>query len=75
MSCTVLHPQLLNTIMLHAVVDRLAYGSVAQPGARITVVCGELASRSIVNRTAALWSIWMVSSLILSDLCSELVFS
>ena len=29
-----------------------------------TVVRGERASRSIVNRTTALWSIWMVSSLI-----------
>ena len=33
-----------------------------------TVVRGERASRSIVNRTTALWSIWMVSSLILADL-------
>ena len=32
-----------------------------------TVVRGEWASRSIVNRTTALWSIWMVSSLILAD--------
>ena len=31
-----------------------------------TVVRGERASRSIVNRTTALWSIWMVASLILS---------
>jgi hypothetical protein len=31
-----------------------------------TVVRGERASRSIVNRTTALWSIWMVVSLILS---------
>ena len=31
-----------------------------------TVVRGERASRSIVNRTTALWSIWMVSSLILA---------
>ena len=31
------------------------------------VVRGERASRSIVNRTTALWSIWMVSSLILAD--------
>ena len=30
------------------------------------VVRGERASRSIVNRTTALWSIWMVSSLILA---------
>ena len=33
---------------------------------RRTVVRGERASRSIVNRTTALWSIWMVSSLILA---------
>jgi hypothetical protein len=31
-----------------------------------TVVRGERASRSIVNRTTGLWSIWMVSSLILA---------
>ena len=31
-----------------------------------TVVRGERASRSIVNRTTALWSIWMVVSLILA---------
>ena len=30
-----------------------------------TVVRGERASRSIVNRTTALWSIWVVTSLIL----------
>ena len=33
-----------------------------------TVVRGERASRSIVNRTTASWSIWKVSSLILADL-------
>ena len=33
-----------------------------------TVVRGERASRSIVNRTTALWSIWIVSSLILAGL-------
>ena len=33
-----------------------------------TVVRGERASRSIVNRTTALWSIWMISSLILAGL-------
>ena len=32
-----------------------------------TVVRGERASRSIVNRTTAPWSIWMVASLILAD--------
>ena len=31
-----------------------------------TVVRGERASRSIVNRTTGLWSIWMVASLILA---------
>ena len=39
-----------------------------------TVVRGERASRSIVNRTTALWSIWMVSSLILAGLGSEPVY-
>ena len=33
-----------------------------------TVVRGERASQSIVNRTTALWSTWMVSSLILAGL-------
>ena len=33
-----------------------------------TVVRGERASRSIVNKTTALWSIWRVASLILADL-------
>ena len=32
-----------------------------------TVVRGERASRSIVNRTTALWFIWVVASLILAD--------
>ena len=46
------------------------HGSGAFPGLRLrTVVRGERASRSIVNRTTALWSIWMVPSLILADLC------
>ena len=41
----------------------------AFPALRLrTVVRGERASRSIVNRTAALWSIWMVASLILAGL-------
>ena len=39
-----------------------------------TVVRGERASRSIVNRTTALWSIWLVASLILAGLGSELVY-
>jgi hypothetical protein len=33
-----------------------------------TVARGERASRSIVNRTTALWSIWVVASLIPADL-------
>ena len=33
-----------------------------------TVVRGERASRSIVNRTTAFWSVWMVASLILAGL-------
>ena len=40
-----------------------------------TVVRGERASRSIVNRTTALWSIWMVASLILAGLGSDCVFA
>jgi hypothetical protein len=40
-----------------------------------TVVRGERASRSIVNRTAALWSIWVVASLILADLDLVLIFT
>ena len=39
-----------------------------------TVVRGERASRSIVNRTTALWSIWMVASLILADLVVWSIF-
>ena len=39
-----------------------------------TVVRGERASRSIVNRTTALWSIWVVSSLILAGLGSDAAF-
>ena len=40
-----------------------------------TVVRGERASRSIVNRTTALWSIWMVASLILAGLGLRLVLT
>ena len=40
-----------------------------------TVVRGERASRSIVNRTTALWSIWIVASLILADLGLVLIFT
>ena len=39
-----------------------------------TVVRGERESRSIVNRTTALWSIWMVSSLILAGAGDLAVF-
>ena len=47
----------------------------AFPVSRVrTVVRGERASRSIVNRTTAFWSIWIVESLILADLESEVVF-
>ena len=52
----------------------ITHGSGAFPVPRVrTVVRGERASRSIVNRTTALWSIWMVSSLILAGPGSELV--
>jgi len=48
----------------------------AFPGLRLrTVVRGERASRSIVNRTTALWSIWMVASLILAYLALGLIFT
>ena len=43
------------------------HGSGAFPVPRVrTVVRGERASRSIVNRTTALWSIWIMSSRILA---------
>ena len=52
------------------------HGSGAFPVPRVrTVVRGERASRSIVNRTTALWSIWMVSSLILAGLGFTPVFN
>ena len=45
----------------------ITHRSGAFPVPRVrTVVRGERASRSIVNRTTALWSIWIVSSLILA---------
>jgi hypothetical protein len=51
------------------------YRSGAFPTLRLrTVVRGERASRSIVNRTTALWSIYIVASLILAYLALELVF-
>ena len=50
------------------------YRSGANPVPRVrTVVRGERASRSIVNRTTALWSIWMVLSLIVAASGSGLV--
>ena len=52
------------------------YRSRAFPVLRLrTVVRGERASRSIVNRTTALWSIWRVSSLVLAHLALGLVFT
>ena len=48
------------------------HGSGAFPVLRLrTVVRGERVSRSIVNRTTAFWSIWVVASLILADLGFE----
>ena len=50
------------------------HGSGAFPVLRLrTVVSGERASRSIVNRTTDLWSTVMVASLILADVGSMLV--
>ena len=46
-------------------------GANSVPRAR-TVVRGERASRSIVNRTTAFWSIWMVASLILAGVVLRL---
>jgi hypothetical protein len=61
---------------LHAVL--VDYGVVSlekTPFHRVrTVVRGERASRSIVNRTTALLSIWIVSSLILAGVGSELAY-
>ena len=37
---------------------------------RGTILRGERASRSIVNRTTALWSIWELASLIVAGSCS-----
>ena len=50
----------------------ITHRSGAFPVPRVrTVVRGERASRSIVNRTTALWSIWVVSSLIPAGLGSK----
>ena len=52
------------------------HGSGAIPVLRLrAVVCGERASRSIVNRTTALWSTWVVVSLILAGSGSEIGFA
>ena len=52
------------------------HGSGAIPVLRLrAVVCGERASRSIVNRTTGLWSIWVVASLILAYLALGLSFT
>ena len=54
----------------------ITHGSGAFPVPRVrTVVRGERASRSIVNRTTALWSIWVVASLIVAGLGSGLVYT
>ena len=53
----------------------ITHGSGANSVPRVrTVVRGERASRSIVNRTTALWSIWMVASLILAGYLLRAVF-
>ena len=54
----------------------IKHRSGALPALRLrTVVRGERASRSIVNRTTALWSIWMVASLILAGLGSKALYT
>ena len=54
----------------------ITHRSGAFPVPRVrTVVRGERASQSIVNRTTALWSIWMVASMILAGPGSEPFFS
>ena len=50
----------------------ITHGSGAFPVPRVrTVARGERASRSIVNRTTALWSVWILASLILAGPGSE----
>ena len=54
----------------------ITHGSGANSVPRVrTVARGERASRSIVNRTTALWSMWMVASLILAGLGSEVLYA
>ena len=48
-------------------------GAFSVPRVR-TVVRGERASRSIVNRSTAFWSICIVASLILAGVCSEPIY-
>ena len=48
-------------------------GAIPVPRVR-TVVRGEWASRLIVNRTTAFWSIWVVSSLIVANLVVAPIF-
>ena len=51
------------------------HGSGAVPVLRLRdIVCGERASRSIVNRTTALWSTVMAASLILSGTTYLIIF-
>ena len=74
--CNVVHDQpvwmaLLVTEAPKTQIYFTTHGSGAFPVLRVcTVVRGERASRSIVNRTTALWSIWMVSSLVLAGVGS-----
>ena len=54
----------------------ITHGSGANSVPRVcTVVRGERASRSIVNRITGLWSIWIVASLIPAVLVLLLVFA
>ena len=54
----------------------ITHGSGAFPALRLrTVVRGERASRSIVNRTTALCSIWVVASLIVAGTGSEPLYA
>ena len=53
----------------------ITHGSGAFPVPRVrTVVRGERASRSIVNRITGFWSTWVVVSLILAGLGLWLIF-
>jgi hypothetical protein len=70
--CNVVHPQagFLARPITKAPETQIYFinhrsGAFSVPRVR-TVVRGERASRSIVNRTTVLWSIWVVASLILA---------